>query len=253
MIETRTADRLQIWTSPSPCFWSCEQNARGARYQPRATAAALAGTYVTSFLIVLMWKEKAPLLSPDLLIAAPQQKVRWFLFTLQKKNLLNFLADNINLCADALHRMLGVDRVCVFSCAHQAFPGPRAVRAKVVLQTVWNMQRRHMEAWSASPLRRWTRSCPHKNKLVTWKSKEQQQPPPWEQPPLPSLLSLFIYLRTYMLHCHFHDVRGSSGVKVTMSFRSQASTTTRRWSKNKFWGTVQFSPERHIMMKIQSR
>lgn len=36
------------------------------RQRPRATA----GTYVTSCLILLMWKEEAPLLSPDLLIAA---------------------------------------------------------------------------------------------------------------------------------------------------------------------------------------
>lgn len=45
----------------------CERNTCSAHYRPRATA----GTYVTSFLILLMWKEEAPLLSPDLLIAEP--------------------------------------------------------------------------------------------------------------------------------------------------------------------------------------
>lgn len=51
------------------CFFLsvCEHNTCSAHYQPRAAAAQLvAGTYVTSFLILLMWKEKAPLLSPDL-------------------------------------------------------------------------------------------------------------------------------------------------------------------------------------------
>lgn len=42
----------------------CELDTCSAHYQPRATA----GTYVISFVILLMWKEEAPLLSPDLVI-----------------------------------------------------------------------------------------------------------------------------------------------------------------------------------------
>ena len=49
-------------------FW-CEHITCSSYYQSHATVA---GTYVTSFLILLMWKEKAPLFSPDLVITGLQ-------------------------------------------------------------------------------------------------------------------------------------------------------------------------------------
>lgn len=79
----------------------------------------------------------------------------------------------------------------------------------------------HTEAWSVSPLSRLTHSCPHKNKLVAWKNKNNinNNLLRLENPPS---LGPFIYLKHfYMLHYHFHDVHGSPFRPKILLFRSE--------------------------------
>lgn len=106
-------------------------------------SVSLTGTYVTSSLILLMWKEEAPLLSPDLLNAAVRVKYKSrnnlvfffhsavieqltksnFIPNLQLSHIYIFWLEVLlqRLLADISNRMSGVV-LCVSSCRHLCYP-----------------------------------------------------------------------------------------------------------------------------------
>lgn len=196
-----------MWSSSlkvNVCLF-CERSTCSAHYQPCAPA----GTYVTSFLILLMWKEEAPLLSPDLLITAALQERQcnfragqtWLFLTTEQLTKSNVFPDSCHmahmharwcfvrgmlLCCSACLQthwtgcrgLFCVSPLAGIHSTHQAFLSC-TVWVKV-LKTVWNMQRRCGALHSLmpvciyegiAPLCCLTHYCPHKNKWTAWKKQ----------------------------------------------------------------------------------